>query len=53
MTILLYSVPGNSSSAVFLVVVWLSSLQMEKGKEKAAQMTSDLENTTLREDGRN
>lgn len=28
------------------MVVWLSSLQTEKGKEKAAQTTSDLENTT-------
>lgn len=46
MTILLYSVLGNSSSGIFLVVVWLSSLQMEKGKEKGVQMTSDLENTT-------
>lgn len=28
------------------MVVWLSSLQMEKVKEKAAEMTSDLENTS-------
>lgn len=46
MTILLNSVLGNSSSRIFLVVVWLSSPQMEKGKEKAAQITSDLENMT-------
>lgn len=40
---------GNDSAGMLPVLVWLMSLQMEKVKRRAAQMTSGLENMIYEE----